>query len=197
MHICVVILTIIGTDNGLSPGRHQAIIWTNDGMMLTELLVTEFSEILIKIHTFSLKKMHLKMSLVKWRPFCLGLNVLKSYVPNNMICYQLITNSSATPSTEHNASPSWTGSTGGTLTPSSPEQNGRHFADDIFRWIFVNEIFCILIKISLKFVPKDMIDNNPALVQIMAWRRIGDKPLSEPMLIKFPTHICGTKGEMC
>ena len=45
-----------------------------------------------------------------------------------------------------------------------PEQNGRHFADDIFRCIFVNEKFCILIKISLKFVPKDPIDNNPALV---------------------------------
>ena len=57
-------------------------------------------------------------------------------------------------------------------------QNGRHFADDIFRRIFMNEKLCILIKISLKFVPKGPIDNNPAQVKIMAWRRIGDKPLS-------------------
>ena len=67
----------------------------------------------------------------------------------------------------------------------SSGQNGRHFADDIFRCIFVNEKFCILIKISLKFVPKGPICNNPALVQIMACRRIGDKPLSEAMLIRF------------
>ena len=68
---------------------------------------------------------------------------------------------------------------------SPPGQNGRLFADDIFRCIFVNENFCILINISLKFVPKGPIDNNPALVQIMAWRRIGDKPLSEPVLTRF------------
>ena len=66
---------------------------------------------------------------------------------------------------------------------SPPGQNGRHLADDIFRCIFVNEKFCLLITISLKFVPKGPIDNNPALVEIMVWRRIGDKPLSEPMLI--------------
>ena len=49
----------------------------------------------------------------------------------------------------------------------------------------MNDKFCILIKISLKFVPRGPIDNNLALVQIMAWRRIGDKPLSEPMLTQF------------
>ena len=64
-------------------------------------------------------------------------------------------------------------------------QNGRHFADDIFRCVFVNEKFCILIKISLNFVPKGPIDNNHALVYITAWRWIGDKPLSEPMLTRF------------
>ena len=64
-------------------------------------------------------------------------------------------------------------------------QNGNHFTDDICRCISVNEKFCILIKISLKFVPKRQIDNNPALFQVMAWRRIGDKPLSEPMLTRF------------
>ena len=75
-HICVVKLTIIGSDNGLSPGRRQAIIWTNDGILLIGPLGTNFIEILIGIQTFSFKKMHLKMSSAKWRPFRLGLNVL-------------------------------------------------------------------------------------------------------------------------
>ena len=69
-------------------------------------------------------------------------------------------------------------------------QNGRHFPDDIFKRIFFNEIAWISIKISLKFVPKGPINNIPALVQIMAWRRSGDKPLSEPMMDSLPTHIC-------
>ena len=76
-HICVGKLTSIGSDNGLSPGRRQAIIWTNAGILLIGPLGTNFSEILIAIHTFSFKKMHLKMSSWKWRPFCLGLSVLK------------------------------------------------------------------------------------------------------------------------
>ena len=75
-HIRVIKLTIIGSDNGLSPGWRQAIIWTNAGILLIEHLGTNFSEILIGIKTFSVNKMHLKMSSAKWRPFCLGLNVL-------------------------------------------------------------------------------------------------------------------------
>ena len=76
-----------------------------------------------------------------------------------------------------------------------PGQNGRRFADDTFKRIFLNENFRILIKISLKFVPKGPINNNPALVQIMAWRRPGDKPLSEPMMVCSPTHICVTRPQ--
>ena len=76
-----------------------------------------------------------------------------------------------------------------------PRQNGRHFADDTFKRIFLNENVRISIKISLKFVPKDPINNNPALVQIMAWRRSGDKPLSEPMMVCFLTHICVTRPQ--
>ena len=71
------------------------------------------------------------------------------------------------------------------LTHLPREKNGRHFADDIFRCIFVNEYFRILIRISLKLVSNDPIDNNPALVKIMAWRRKGDKSLSQPMLTRF------------
>ena len=76
-HICFSELTTTGPDNGLSPGRRQAIIWTNAGMLFIGPIGTNFNEILIKIHIFSFKKMHLKMSSAKWRPFCLGLNVLK------------------------------------------------------------------------------------------------------------------------
>ena len=71
-HIYVSRLTIIGSDNGLSPGRRQAIIWTNAGILLIWPLGTNFSEILIGIQTFSF----MKMSSVKWRPFCLSLNLL-------------------------------------------------------------------------------------------------------------------------
>ena len=65
-----------GSDNGLSPGRRQAIIRTNAGILLIEPLGTSFNEILIEIHIFSFKKIHFKMSSGKWHPFCLGLNVL-------------------------------------------------------------------------------------------------------------------------
>ena len=75
-HICVSKLAIIGSDNGLLPGRHQAIVWTSDEVLLIWPLGTNFSDIFSKIHTFSFKKMYLKTSSAKWRPFCIGLNVL-------------------------------------------------------------------------------------------------------------------------
>ena len=86
----------------------------------------------------------------------------------------------------------WTCHTFNTLRP---RQNGRHFADDTFKRIFLNENVEILIKISLKFVHKGPINNTPALVQIMAWRRPGDKPLSEPMMVSLLTHICVTRPQ--
>ena len=73
-HICVGKLIILGSDNGLSPARRQAIIWTNTGILLIGPLGTNFSEVLIGVQTCSFKKMHLKMSSVKWRLVCLGLN---------------------------------------------------------------------------------------------------------------------------
>ena len=68
-HICVSKLTIIGSDNGLSPDRRQAIIWTNAGILLIGPLGTNFSEILFEILIFSFKKMLLNVSSGKWRPF--------------------------------------------------------------------------------------------------------------------------------
>ena len=78
-----------------------------------------------------------------------------------------------------------------------PRQNGRHFADDTFHRIFVNENVRISIKYSLKFVPMGPINNILALVQIMAWCRSGDKPLSEPMMASLLTHIriCVTRPQ--
>ena len=75
-HICVSKLTIIGSDNGLSPGRRQAIIWTSAGILLIRPLGTNFNKMLIKILTFSFMKMLLKVSSAKRRPFSLCLNVL-------------------------------------------------------------------------------------------------------------------------
>ena len=75
-HICVGNLTIIGSDKGLSPDRRQVITWTNAGILLIAPLGTNFSEIIMKIHIFSFKKMFLKLSSAKRQPFCLGLNVL-------------------------------------------------------------------------------------------------------------------------
>ena len=68
---------------------------------------------------------------------------------------------------------------------SLPGQNGHRFADDIFKCIFFNENFCVVIRISLKFVPKVPIYNKSASVQVMAWHRTGAKPLLEPMLTQF------------
>ena len=154
-HICVGKLTIIGPDNGLSPGRCQAIIWTNAGILLIGPWGTNFTEILIGINTFSFKKIHSKMSSAKWRPFCLGLNVL-THLPLDKMAAIL--------------------------------------GDDNFKCIFLNENDRIRIRrSSLKFVPRSPIDNKPAFVQVMAWRRKGDKPLPELMLTQFSdayTYMC-------
>ena len=71
-----------------------------------------------------------------------------------------------------------------------PSQNGRHFTDDVFKCIFLNENVWILLKLSLKFVPKGPINNIPSRVQVMTWRRQGDKPISGPMMVSLLTHIC-------
>ena len=77
-----------------------------------------------------------------------------------------------------------------------PRQNRRHFADDILKCIFLNENEWISLRISLKFVPKVRINNIPYLFQIMAWRRPGAKPLSEPMMVSLLTHICVTRPQL-
>ena len=76
-----------------------------------------------------------------------------------------------------------------------PRQNVCHLAVSTFKYIFLNENVIISAKISLRFVPKGPINIIPALVQIMAWRRPGDKPLSEPMMVRLPTRICVTRPQ--
>ena len=82
-----------GLDNGLPPGWHQAIIWTNAGILLIGPLGTNFSEFMIGSHTLSFKKMHLKISSTKWHPFGLILNVLITF-PHRMISFQMATQKS-------------------------------------------------------------------------------------------------------
>ena len=84
-HICVSKLNTIGLDNDLSPGRRQAIFGTNAGILLIRILGTNRNEILNKIHTFSFKKMYIKLSPVQWRQFWLSLNVLKEIKTNQLI----------------------------------------------------------------------------------------------------------------
>ena len=70
-------------------------------------------------------------------------------------------------------------------------QNGKQFADDIFKSIFLYENCWILIQISLKFVPKGPINKKPELIQKMAWHQAGNKPLSEPMMVYFTdAYLC-------
>ena len=76
-----------------------------------------------------------------------------------------------------------------------PRENGCLFPDDIYKCIFLNENVWIVLKISLKFVPKERINSTPALVQIMAWRQPGDKPLFEPMIVSLLMHICVTRPQ--
>ena len=89
MHIFVSKVTIIVSDNGSAPGRRQAIIWTNAGILLIWPLGTNFSEISIDVHTFSFQKIHFKMLSGKWRPFCLSFNVLTAWWRVEGSCYGL------------------------------------------------------------------------------------------------------------
>ena len=89
-HICISRVTIIVSDNGLSPGRRQAVIENNAGILLIGPLGTNFTWVLIEIHTFSFKKMYWKMLSGKWRPFCLGLNVLNDVFRYLIVLYHVV-----------------------------------------------------------------------------------------------------------
>ena len=174
-HICVSEIIIIGSENCLSPGRHQAIIWTNAGLSLIGPIETYFNGSLIAIHMISFKKIHLKMWSGKRRPFCLGLNVLMGRYLNfvqRKLTFLLQTNKQGTRESLIS------------LNTLRPGKDGSH---QVWQTTLSNtnspmkKFKCR--KKSMKFVPKGPINNIPALVQIMAWCRPGDKPLSEPMIV--------------
>ena len=141
--ICVSKLTITGTDNGLAPGRRQAIIWTNAGILLIRTSRTNFSENWREIQAYSFKKMHLKMSPAKWRPFCLGLNVLIRDFNIATVGDRLMFRGRSYHSIDADAAENRL------LNTLRPRQNGRHFTGDTFKRIFVNKNVRNFIKISL------------------------------------------------
>ena len=124
-YICASKLPTIGSDNGLAPGRRQAISWTNAGLLLIGHLWTNFSEILIEIRIFSFKKMHFKESSAKWRSCCLGLHVLSLY------CL-LLKPSAISYISEY--------------VVALNKKNYQHYADDIFICILLRH-WCVLIQI--------------------------------------------------
>ena len=124
----------------------------------------------IKIQQFSYEEIHLENLSAKWRPFWSSLNVIPWTITQDVTYAAMLTH--------------W-----------GRDIDGRYFADDVFKCIFLNENVWTSFKISLKLLPKGPINNIPLLVQIMAWPRPGDKPLSEPMMVRLLTHICVTRPQ--
>ena len=87
-HICISKISIIGSDNGLSPDGLQATVSTNAGILLTWPLGTHFRDIVIGIHTLPFQKMQLKISSGEWRPFCLDLNLLKWWPDSGLVYFR-------------------------------------------------------------------------------------------------------------
>ena len=196
--MCVSKLTIIGSDNGLSPGWRQAIIWTNDEILLIRTLQTDFSDILSEIHAFSCKKMTLKMSSVKWLQYCFGLNVLNKQFLRQVgrsaaywsLCYWYIHNLIVL---------QW--------YCSMLLRNCIHFAAMCYFTLHKTMLIIIYFIASLEYhfpisIPwlsnentNSTFKSSPpsaaymylwmgsALVQIMACRLFGAKPLFKPMLV--------------
>ena len=159
----------------------------NAGILLTRILGTNFSEILIETHIFSFRKMHLKqLSSAKWRLFLLGPNELTSslhQIQRTGVSFLSIL-----------AHYIWVVFTGLThWGRNKMAAVSQRTLSNAFSWM---KNVRISIKVSLKFVPKGPINNIPSLVQIMAWRRPGDKPLSDQMLVSLSTHICVTRPQL-
>ena len=179
-HICVGKLTIIGSDNGLSPGRRQAIIWTNAGILLNGPLGTNFSEMLIEIHAFSFKKIHLKMSSGKWRPFCLGLNELTDdKLLSIFSCLTWGRRKLWHTYNKHQVScplitcpywHDWFRPTYYTLTHWSLGVEAI-ILSIIFKLILENSSLGIRCEIALRWIPKNLTNEKSTRVQVMVWSR--------------------------
>ena len=147
-HICISELNIIGSDNGLSPGRHQASIWTNAGILLIGYSGTNFSEILITIQTFSFKKMHLKLMSGKLLPFFLSLNELSVVASCEKVFMPWI----------HNVA---------SVNISTSQHHSKHFADHFSNALLLKQNMCIFIKISFisVWLTRDCLYNGLELVK--------------------------------
>ena len=168
-HICVRKPTIFGSDNGLSPGQCQAIIWTNAGILLFRNLGSNFSEVISKIHTFSFRKMHLKMPSAKWRPFCFSLNLLSGSMIVNRLFLSFLPSLN---SRRYDRCASYQNET---------RQNSWNFVNDICKNIFES-----------KFM--HFTDNLEVQLTISQYRSWGDKPLPHSMTTHSSlTHTCVTR----
>ena len=183
------------------PVQNHAINWNIVHLLSIGPLRTNFSEIPIKIQSFYIKRYAFenvvgKMVVIVFRPQSVKRRHPSSGHPlgwfadreAQLVHLHTIWNM-------HGKSHPRTSYVYHFINTLRPRQHGRHFPDDIFKCIFLNEHVKISIKMSLKFVPKGPINIIPALVQIMAWRRPGDKPLSEPMMVSLLTHICVTRPQ--
>ena len=144
----------------------------------------KFSEMLIKIKKY-FKQIHFKTLSSECLPFVYG--SICSNDEDNPISHPIYLSIAHGVSRGHLLS--------AVLNTLRQRQNGRHFQDDIFNCIFLNENVWISIKISLKFVPGGLNNDFLALFKMMAWRRLGDKPLSELMMVSLLMHICATRPQ--
>ena len=191
---------IIGSDNGLSPVRHQVIIWTNYVSFSFWPLGTNISQIVFEIQKFSFKKMHLKMSSGEWRPCCLDLNVLTRLVSSwplmelltsfKFLCIRLWREAEIVIT----ANGPTVGITGDeNINTLRSGQNGRYFEDDVLKFICLNEKYYILFPFILHFYQGSNYIHS-ALGQIKAWHRTGDKPLSKPMMAQYTNAYMNHSG---
>ena len=191
----------IGSNNGLSSDRHQAIIWTSAKIIIDKnWTVSNNLQWNLNRNLYILVKENAFENVGKWRPFYIGLNV---FIIAGCCCWHqppctLSHRDAITTKKVLMALPGFRRALDQHrgVNTLRPRQDGRHFPDDIFKCIFLNENVLISIKISLKFVSKGPMNNIPALVQIMAWRRTGDKPLSEPMTTQFNDAYMRHLGSM-
>ena len=143
---------VLGYDNGLSPGQCQAIISTNNEILFIWSLGKNFSAIVIELQPFSIKKMHIKMSSAKWRPFCLGLNVLTRCL---LLCHR-----SCSACHLFGIQP---------LLTHWPLGNFNKIKKNKFQLISVTDGCDISSDIALRWTSLDLSDDKSTLVQVMAW----------------------------
>ena len=163
-HICVSKLTIIGSDTGLSPGRRQAIIWTNAGILLIRPLGTNFSQILSEIHAFSFKNIHLNISSGKWQAFCLCLNVLMAVRERYGFLFYLHCLLSSLDLLSDRYHMGFV-----VFNSLTPGRFGWDFREVIFKLHFVIAGWGISNEVAIRWMSLDFADDKSTLVQVMAW----------------------------